>query len=313
MTKGIVERVPFTEDSAQYCTISIRICTDGFISFIVPPSSVERCDETMQIETTGLAPHPSTSSSPQHPFEVGEVAASITRYIECPSLVGKQLQEQFYEHPFLTYPYMSSTVYYRPDSFVLLPAGLENVDEKKWWKLTSSVGNGTEDYEVQNISIGEGAPNLLTGWNSSLRAFFLRTYPGVRLIPTVLPLIKDTLSCSRQSDRITVGVELFDHGMDLALCHRGQILFANAYTWPRSADKENHIQQILYFIAAISSHDFLNNILTEGYFLLLFDGECGTNLMIPQVKERLQTLLSINQNWRVENGRSDCESLFRLH
>lgn len=256
------------ELSAQLYTLSIRMCTDGFVCLIETLSEQNHSDNNDSI------------------------------YVACPLSTGKTLQDSFYEYPFLTLPYSKVFVHYHPLSFVLIPSGLNGIDEKGWWGLAASNPQDKGQQEVQSYPIEIGLPTLICSWTASTQSFILRTYPGVVSTPTTLTLCKEAIKCSRTSHKRIIAAELFAASVDILICHSGQLLFANSYSWPASSETYNHLQQVLYFIGLVMSttEDFAQH---SGDVILLHDGECAQN------KKTIQTIKSLvhhfsNSLWEVQ-------------
>ena len=180
------------------------------------------------------------------------------------------------EYPFLLYPFDRVELIFRPRGFMLMPWEEDLAALQSWWELVAPPDYAPQEGFLQGYPLQAGQPNLCSVWHNEQRSFLFRFFGGLHAEPTPLRLIKQALNRSMHTSQKIFCAELFSDGLDIVLCHKGGVLFANHFSWPGSASQEQQAEQVLYFMALVRNAREGSASSEPGeYSFVLSDGECG--------------------------------------
>lgn len=259
MTPNRLASVAITETEAPNYHLSIRLCSDGFVCIIAPKDCAD----------------PSRD------------ALAFRRFIPYIKSDSRTWVERFYENPFLAYPYGKVSIEYQPYGLALIPPHIDPSSENDWWLLPSPLKLSPKEVQVQSHEIGSGLPLLLAGWEREMFDFFMRTYPGADYRPSVLSTIRKALSESRAHSAVMLALQVGSHHVHIVVADKGQMAFANTFSWPNSSEVEHHLNEILYAVSGVRLLLQPRLSMQDAHLLLLEDGEHASQ----EMPEKLMGLL----------------------
>ena len=157
---------------------------------------------------------------------------------ELPLSVGaedylKALENCVYDNPVLLQDYKKVAVLVESSHFVLLPD--EMVDDDAMHEVMDYMyADDGGDREV--CSMIDGKVSVAYTLNKGVVAFLRRTFYNPDIVHQLVPLVRYSCEKSEKSSIAKMFVHIADDGMDVCVCRKGELLFANTFGY-RSVDE----------------------------------------------------------------------------
>ncbi|WP_298524591.1 DUF3822 family protein [uncultured Porphyromonas sp.] len=180
------------------------------------------------------------------------------------SSVYAMLQELYYEHEFLSYPFRRVTLYYEPEEATLAPSELLLDGQDELWisphsEEHQSNSSGAPAKSYQRYALPDETKTFVLSWSREALQFLRRTL----LIIEPLPYFAPTLEERRDRGRSEHGRELLlllrEGAIDLFLLSEGELLGYNSF-----AIVSSHEAKVLAGEAVFYAFSFWRHFALEG-------------------------------------------------
>ena len=185
--------------------------------------------------------------------------------------VYTRLQELYYEHEFLSYPFRRVTLYYEPEKATLAPSELLLDGQDELWisphsEETQASGSGAS--EKSYLRYTDETKTFVLSWSREALQFLRRTLLIIEPLPYFAPILEERRDRGRSEQGRELLLLLREGAIDLFLLSEGELLGYNSFALVSSLEAKVLAGEAVFYAFSFWRHFVLEGStdrITIGY------------------------------------------------
>ena len=173
--------------------------------------------------------------------------------------VYTRLQELYYEHEFLSYPFRRVTLYYEPEKATLAPSELLLDGQDELWisphsEEAQASGSGAPEKSYLRYTLPDETKTFVLSWSKEALQFLRRTLLIIEPLPYFAPILEERRDRGRSEQGRELLLLLREGAIDLFLLSEGELLGYNSFALVSSLEAKVLAGEAVFYAFSFWRH-----------------------------------------------------------